>query len=104
MGPLISLFWTSGDVSSGFQSPSGQPIWHLPETCMVYFLSFTSGVTPLLVHTASIVAGHFPHMCVSAVVAASDQAARLGGGVWVGKKHEIYVAAFGSYLFYDLFL
>ena len=68
---------------------------------MVYFLSFTSGVTPLLVYTASIVAGHFPHMCVSAVVAASDQAARWGMG---SKKHEIYVATFGSYLFYDLFL
>ena len=25
MGPLIPLFWTSGDVSSGFQSQSGQP-------------------------------------------------------------------------------
>ena len=23
--PLISLFWTSGDISSGFQSQSGQP-------------------------------------------------------------------------------
>ena len=25
MGPLISLFWTSGDVSSRFQSQNGQP-------------------------------------------------------------------------------
>ena len=25
VGPLIRLFWTSGDVSSGYQSQSGQP-------------------------------------------------------------------------------
>ena len=25
VGPLKPLFWTSGDVSSGFQSQSGQP-------------------------------------------------------------------------------
>ena len=25
VGPLISLFWTSSDVSSRFQSQSGQP-------------------------------------------------------------------------------
>ena len=30
----------------------------------------------------------------------------IGSSGWVGrgKKHEIYVAAFGSHLFYDLFL
>ena len=31
LGPLISLFWTSGDVSSGFQSQNGQPYWHFAE-------------------------------------------------------------------------
>ena len=31
MGPLIPLFWTSGDVSSGFQSQSGQRYLHLAE-------------------------------------------------------------------------
>ena len=29
-------------------------------------LKFTSGATPLLVYMASILASHFPHMCVSA--------------------------------------
>ena len=29
--PLIALFWTSGDVSSWFQSQSGQPYLHLVE-------------------------------------------------------------------------
>ena len=29
VGPLIPLFWASGDVFSGFQSQSGQPYLHL---------------------------------------------------------------------------
>ena len=31
VGPLIPLFWTSGDVSYGFQSQSGQPYLCLAE-------------------------------------------------------------------------
>ena len=31
VGPLIPLFWTSGDVSSGFQSQSRQHCSHLAE-------------------------------------------------------------------------
>ena len=31
VGPLILLFWTYGDVSSGFQSRSGHPYSHLTE-------------------------------------------------------------------------
>ena len=31
IGLLIPLFWTSGDVSSGFQSQSGKPYLHLVE-------------------------------------------------------------------------
>ena len=30
-GALIPLFWTSGEVSSGFQSQNGQPYSHLAE-------------------------------------------------------------------------
>ena len=36
VGPLISLFWTSGDVSSGFQIHSGQPYSHLAEAYVIY--------------------------------------------------------------------
>ena len=36
MGPLIPLFWTSDDVSSGFQSQSGQPYLHLVEAYVIY--------------------------------------------------------------------
>ena len=36
MEPLIPLFWTPGDVSSGFQSQSGQPYSHLAEEYVMY--------------------------------------------------------------------
>ena len=60
VGPLIPLFWTSGDVSSGFQSQSGQPYSHFGGGI------HTSGVTHFPVYNASIAAGHFPYMRVSA--------------------------------------
>ena len=34
--PLIALFQTSGDVSFGFQSQSGQSNSHLAETYVIY--------------------------------------------------------------------
>ena len=46
MAPLIPLFWTSGDVSTGFQSQSGQPYLHLVEARVTHTQSFTFGVTP----------------------------------------------------------
>ena len=36
MGPLIPLFWTSGDVSSGFQSQSKQHYSHLVEAYVLH--------------------------------------------------------------------
>ena len=42
MGSLIPLFWTSGDVSPGFQSQGGSFACFL--TCVI--LRVTSGVTP----------------------------------------------------------
>ena len=36
MGPLIHLFWTSGDVSSEFQSQSGQPYSTLQEVYVLH--------------------------------------------------------------------
>ena len=42
MGPLIPLFWTSGDVCPGFQSQGGSPACFL--TWVI--LRFTSGATP----------------------------------------------------------
>ena len=40
LGPLIPLFWTSGDVSSGFQSQSGQPYSCLAEAYMLHLPTF----------------------------------------------------------------
>ena len=69
LGTLIPLFQTSGDISSGFQSQSGfcliQTLWSIHD---IYSLRFTSGVTPLPVYMASIVAGRFPHIHLSAEV------------------------------------
>ena len=36
LGPLIPLFRTSGDISSGFQSQSGQPYSNFAEAYMIY--------------------------------------------------------------------
>ena len=48
VGPLIPMFWTSGDVSSGFQSQSGQPYLYLAEAYMMYILWFPPLVQHLL--------------------------------------------------------
>ena len=36
LGPLIPLFWTSGNVSPGFHSQSGQPYSHLTEVYVLH--------------------------------------------------------------------
>ena len=36
LGPLMPLFRTSGDISSGFQNQSGQPYSHLAEAYVIY--------------------------------------------------------------------
>ena len=43
-GVVNILFWTSGDVSSGFQSQSGQPLDG--GVCITHSLRFTSFETP----------------------------------------------------------
>ena len=47
VGPLIPLFWTSGDVSPGFQSQGGSPHLHAFLPACNEFLRFTSGATPV---------------------------------------------------------
>ena len=74
--PLIPLFWTSGDDSSGFQCLSGKPYWHFGRgICDICSHGFTSGVTPLPAYNAnnaSIAASCLPHMRVSAEVGSRD--------------------------------
>ena len=62
MGPLIPLFWTSGDV------PSGQPYLKFADA----HIRFTSCATPLPVYNTSISASHLPHIHVSTEVGCQD--------------------------------
>ena len=64
MGPLIPLFWISGDVSSGFQSQGGFPcLCALPPVCNKV-LKFTSGATPAGLLVESMAAKLFhPRTC-----------------------------------------
>ena len=50
---VIPMFWTSGDVSSGFQSQSGQPYSCLAEVYVS--LRFTSGATAAVPFVANTV-------------------------------------------------
>ena len=72
MGPLIPLFWTSGDITSGFQRQSAALFTLGRGVHDIHSLRFTSGVTHLLLYNASIAASHLPHMRVSAEVGCWD--------------------------------
>ena len=62
--PLIPLFWTSGDVSSGFQSQSGQPYSHMAEAYVLHI----PWDSPANLLVASIVAEpSLPHTCKALV-------------------------------------
>ena len=51
LGPLVSLFWISGDVSSGFQSQSGFCLMcHIAEANVMYI----PGDPPLVLHIANL--------------------------------------------------
>ena len=68
LGPLVPMFWISGNVSSGFQIQSGfclnrifLPRWMNYYYYYYYYsLRSTSGATPANYMTASIIADHFP--------------------------------------------
>ena len=67
---LIILFQTSGDVSSGFQNQSGQPYSRFLAEVYLIYMPWDSLLVehPWMVYMVSIIAGHFPHTCVSAEV------------------------------------
>ena len=69
MGPLIPLFWISGDVSSGVQSQGVQPYLRLVEVYVVTrSLRFISGATPTDHLVTSMAAKpSFPHTCEALV-------------------------------------
>ena len=59
MGPLIPLFWTSGDVCLQFQSQGGTPHLHASSLACNGILRFTSGVTSADLLEANMAAKSF---------------------------------------------
>ena len=65
LGPLVPLFWISGDVSSGFQSQSGFCLicYFCGGECNVHSPRFTSGATLANLLAASAQWVTSPHAC-----------------------------------------
>ena len=65
LGPLVPLFWISGDVSSGFQSQSGFCLirYFCGGECNVHSPRFTSGATLADVLAAGAQPVTSPHAC-----------------------------------------
>ena len=49
VGPVIPLFWTSGDVCPGFQNQGGSPLLRASSSACNGILRFTFGATPVYV-------------------------------------------------------
>ena len=64
-GPLVPLFWISGDVSSGFQSQSGFCLirYFCGGECNVHSPRFTSGATLADLLAAGTQLVTYPHAC-----------------------------------------
>ena len=62
VGPLIPLFWTSGDVCPRVSKPGWIPRLLAVSPVCNGFLRFTSGATPTDLLTASMVAVRVPYM------------------------------------------
>ena len=65
LGPLVPLFWISGDVSSGFQSQSGFCLirYFCGGECNVHSPRFTSGATLANLLAAGVQPVTSPHAC-----------------------------------------
>ena len=65
LGPLVPLFWISGDVSSGFQSQSGCCLirYFCGGECNVHSPRFTSGATLADLLAAGAQPVTSPHAC-----------------------------------------
>ena len=65
LGPLVPLFWISGDVSSGFQSQSGFCLirYFCRGECNVHSSRFTSGATLANLLAAGAQPVTSPHAC-----------------------------------------
>ena len=78
-GPLVPLFWISGDISSGFQSQSGFYFidFFCGGKCNVHSLRFTSSATCANLLAAGMQSITSPHACA------------YYGGTWLGFKRAI---------------
>ena len=66
LGPLVPLFWISGDISSGFQSQSGFCLiryFIYGGECNVHSPRFTSGATIANLLVAGVQPVTSPHAC-----------------------------------------
>ena len=65
LGPLVPLFWISGDVSSGFQSQSGFCLicYFCGGECNIHSPRFTSGATLADLLAAGMQPVTSPHAC-----------------------------------------
>ena len=65
LGPLVTLFWISGDISSGFQSQSGFCLirYFCGGECNVHTPRFTSGATLADLLAAGAQQVTSPHAC-----------------------------------------
>ena len=59
VGPLIPLFWTSGDICHGFQSQDRSPCLHASSLACTGIIRFTSSVTSVDLLATSMVAEPF---------------------------------------------
>ena len=76
MGPLIPLFWTSADASSGVSKPEWTVLFTLGGgVCVTHSRRFPSGATPAgLLGASMAVQPCLPHTCETLV---GDQADAL---------------------------
>ena len=67
MGPLVTLFWTFGDVCPRFQNRGEFPCLHASKPSYYGFLRFTSGVTPVRPSAASMADMSFRPLTYSSI-------------------------------------
>ena len=98
LGPLVPLFWISGDVSSGFQSQSGFCLicYFCGGECNVHSPRFTSGATLADLLAAGVQPVTSPH---------ASAEMRLGSNLneqSPGKKTKAWNCASNPYLYINI--